>query len=277
MLRRRHVLIATAAAAVAAPAVIAPAASAERLVAADASNRLYTFDSASPEKWSRTKALTGLAAGEKVVGLDVRPAGRRLIALTNRSRLYSVQRSRAIATPIGGNPFMPTLDGAAVGFDFNPTVDRIRVVSGSGQNLRLNPDTGAVAFTDGGLRYKDGDPAAGSTPSAIGAAYTNSVAGAMSTTLYVIDTRRDSLAIQAPPNDGVLTTVGPLGVNLSGPLGFDISTRDGKAYVLAHRPGTDRSRLFAINLAKGTARKLGTVRRAPDLVALAALSKPPAS
>jgi len=218
MLRRRHVLIATAAAAVAAPAVIAPAASAERLVAADASNRLYTFDSASPEKWSRTKALTGLAAGEKVVGLDVRPAGRRLIALTNRSRLYSVQRSRAIATPIGGNPFMPALDGAAVGFDFNPTVDRIRVVSGSGQNLRLNPDTGAVAFTDGGLRYKDGDPAAGSTPSAIGAAYTNSVAGAMSTTLYVIDTRRDSLAIQAPPNDGVLTTVGPLGVNLSGPL-----------------------------------------------------------
>ena len=98
----------------------------------------------------------------------------------------------------------------------------------------------------------------------------------MTTTLYVIDTRRDVLAIQAPPNEGVLTTVGPLGVNLSGPLGFDISARDGKAYVLAHRPGTVRSRLFTINLAKGTARKLGIVRRAPDLVAFATLSKPPA-
>jgi len=49
------------------------------------------------------------------------------------------------------------------------------------------------------------------------------------------------------------------------------------AYVLAQRPGTDRSRLFTINLAKGTARKLGIVRRAPDLVAFATLSKPPAS
>ena len=147
----------------------------------------------------------------------MRPAGRQLIALTNRSRLYSVQRTRAIATPIGANPFMPALAGSAFGFDFNPTVDRIRVVSGSGQNLRLT--------------------------------------------------------IQAPPNDGVLMTVGNLGVNLSGPLGFGISAGDGKTYVLAHRPGTDRSRLFTINLAKGTARKLGIVRRAPDLVAFATLSK----
>jgi hypothetical protein len=272
---RRPVLIAAAAAAVAAPALCAPAAFAERLVAADANNRLYTFDSASPEKWTRTKAVSGLAAGERIVGLDVRPVGRQLIALTNRSRLYSVQRTRAIAMPIGGNPFMPALAGAAFGFDFNPTVDRIRVVSDSGQNLRLNPESGAVAFTDAALRYMDGDRAAGSTPSVIGAAYTNSVRGAMATTLYVIDTRKDALAIQAPPNEGVLTTVGPLRVNLSGPLGFDISARDGKAYVLAHRPGTDRSRLFSINLATGNARKLGIVRRAPDLVAFAALSKPP--
>ena len=29
------------------------------------------------------------------------------------------------------------------GFDFNPTVDRIRVVNDRGANLRLHPDTGA--------------------------------------------------------------------------------------------------------------------------------------
>jgi len=273
---RRPVLIATAAAVLATPAVCAPTALAERLVAADASNRLYTFTSDSPERWTRTKAVSGLASGERIVGLDVRPAGRGLIALTNRSRLYSLQRTRAIATPIGANPFMPALAGSAFGFDFNPTVDRIRVVSGSGQNLRLNPESGAVAFDDAALRYKDGDPGAGSTPSVLGAAYTNSVAGAMTTTLYGIDTRNDALAIQAPPNEGVLTTVGKLGVNVSGPLGFDISARDGRAYLLAHRPGTDRSRLFSVNLAKGSARTLGIVRRAPDLVAFATLSRPPA-
>ena len=271
---RRTVLIATAA--LAAPAVLRTGRARQRLVASDSANRLYTFDSASPEQWTRTKPLSGLAAGERVVGLDVRPAGRQLIALTNRNRLYGVQRTRAIATPIGSGPFMPALAGNAFGFDFNPTVDRIRVVSGSGQNLRLHPDTGAVAFTDGTLKYKDGDPNAGSPPLALGAAYTNSTAGATMTTLYVIDTRRDVLAIQAPPNDGVLSTVGALGVNVAGPLGFDISARDGKSYLLAKRPGTDRSRLFTINLAKGTARKLGIVRRAPDLVAFAAISKPKA-
>lgn len=271
---RRPVLFATAAAVLMAPAVCAPTALAERLVAADASNRLYTFDSSSPEKWTRTKAVTGLGAGERIVGLDVRPAGRALIALTNASRLYSVRRARASATPIGGGPFTPLLAGPAYGFDFNPTVDRIRVVSAAGQNLRLNPETGAAAGTDGALRYKDGDPGAGSAPAAIGAAYTNSLQGATATTLYVIDANRDALAIQAPPNEGVLSTVGPLGVNVSAPLGFDISARDGKAYMLARRPGSDRSRLFSINLAKGTARKLGAVRRAPDLVALATLSRP---
>lgn len=273
---RRTVLIATAAATVAVPAVCAPAAFAERLVAADSANRLYTFDSASPAKWVRTKPLSGLAAGERIVGLDVRPAGRQLIALTNRSRLYGVQRARAIATPIGSGPFMPALAGRSFGFDFNPTVDRIRLVADGGQNLRLHPGTGAVAFTDGTLKYKDGDPNAGSAPLALGAAYTNSTASATMTTLYVIDTRRDALALQAPPNDGVLSTVGRLGVNLAGPLGFDISARDGKSYLLAKRPGIARSRLYTVNLTKGTARSLGAVRRAPDLVAFAAISRPKA-
>ena len=223
----------------------------------------------------RQPASLNRTAGERIVGLDVRPAGRGLIALTNRNRLYSVQRTRAKATAIGANPFMPALAGSAFGFDFNPAVDRIRVVSGSGQNLRLNPRAEPSRSTTPRCATRTATRA-GSPPAALGAAYTNSVRGSMTTTLYVIDTRKDVLAIQAPPNEGVLTTVGPLGVNLSGPLGFDISARDGKAYVLAHRPGTVRSRLFTINLAKGTARKLGIVRRAPDLVAFATLSKPPA-
>lgn len=271
---RRHVLLAAAATAVAAPAVRAPAALAERFVAVDSSSRLYTFDDRDPAKWTRSKAVSGLAAGERIVGLDVRPAGRQLVALTNRSRLYVVQRAKATATPLGPASFTPALAGAAFGFDFNPTVDRIRLVSDNAQNLRLNPDTVAVALTDGTLRYKDGDPGAGSAPVVVASAYTNNVAGAMTTTLYDIDSARDVLAIQAPPNDGVLTTVGPLGVNLAGPVSFDISAKDGRAWVLARRQGAARSRLLKINLGKGTARQVGVVSRAPNLVAFAALSKP---
>ncbi|GAB2991992.1 hypothetical protein GCM10027184_52610 [Saccharothrix stipae] len=62
-------------------------------------------------------------------------------------------------------------------------MDRIRLVTSKGQNLRLHPDTGAVAATDGVLAHVDG----GSAPRVAAAGYTNSVAGATSTTLYAID------------------------------------------------------------------------------------------
>jgi len=205
---------------------------------------------------------------------SIRPAGRQLLAVTNQGRLYVVQRTKAKATALGTGSFSPALSGTAFGFDFNPTVDRIRLVSDSGQDLRLNPNTGAVAFTDGTLSYKAGDAGAGTAPVVVAAAYTNSVTGATTTTLYDIDSGRDVLAIQAPPNEGVLSTVGPLGVNVAGPVSFDISAMDGKAYVLARRAGAPRSRLYKINLGKGTARQLGVVSRAPSLVAFAALSRP---
>ena len=39
----------------------------------------------------------------------------------------------------------PPLNGTGFGFAFDPVADRIRVVSDSEQNLRINPDTGTVA------------------------------------------------------------------------------------------------------------------------------------
>jgi len=247
----------------------------ERLVAVDAQNRLYTFTDSRPGDWKRV-VLRGLASGERIVGLDVRPANRQLVAVTNQSRLYTVSRSKRSVTAIGAAPLTPALAGTSFGFDFNPAVDRIRLVSAGGQNLRLQPDTGAVAATDKPLVYKAGDPAGGVAPAVLGSAYTNSVRGATMTALYGIDSGRDTLVIQAPPNDGVLSTVGALGVNLAGPLGFDISARDGGAYVLARRAGLARSRLFGLNLMTGAATQIGAVSRAPSLVALAALSAPAA-
>jgi hypothetical protein len=73
-------------------------------------------------------------------------------------------------------------------------VDRIRVVSDVDQNLRLNPDTGAV-IVDTPLAYKSGDPNFGKNANVVHAAYTNSFKGATTTTLYVLDTGLDVLAI----------------------------------------------------------------------------------
>jgi uncharacterized surface protein with fasciclin (FAS1) repeats len=177
-----------------------------------------------------TAPITGVADGDALVGLDVRPADRSLVALSGTGVVYTVDPASGAATAVA-SALDPALEAAAFGFDFNPMVDRIRVDVSTGQNLRLNPDTGTIGTNpdtgeptiDGKLAFVDDDPNAGTAPKVVGAAYTNSVAGATRTRLYVVDAATGSLAIQDPPNDGVLTTVGPLGVDLPDETAFDIA------------------------------------------------------
>jgi hypothetical protein len=201
-------------------------------------NRLLAFDVDAPETLLFQYDVTGLQNDEMVVGIDIRPANGELNALSSASRLYTIDPSSGEASAVG-EPFTPALDGTSFGFDFNPTVDRIRVVSNTGQNLRLNPDTGAVGTNpdtgaptiDGDLAYADDDANAGRQPAAVGAGYTNSVADATSTELYVIDARQAVLALQDPPNDGILNTVGDLGMTPTNMVGFDIAP-SGEAYAV---------------------------------------------
>jgi hypothetical protein len=114
--------------------------------------------------------------------------------------------------------------GNEFGFDFNPTVDRIRVVSDARQNLRLHPDTGALAAADGMLTFAAGDANAGRTPRVVAAGYTNPDNDpATGTTLFVIDSGIDIGATQDPPNDGTLNTFVPLRIDAGDLIGFDIS------------------------------------------------------
>ncbi|MCC7030104.1 MAG: DUF4394 domain-containing protein, partial [Chitinophagaceae bacterium] len=159
--------------------------------------------------------ITGLQSGDKIMAIDFRPATGQLYGLGSGSRLYVINPETGAASTVGATSFTPALAGNMAGFDFNPTVDRIRVVTSSGQNLRLNPETGMVAATDAMLNP--------GSPSVIAAAYTNSVAGASTTTVYDLDINAGKLYKQLPPNDGVLVEVGSLGVKNVGDGGFDIS------------------------------------------------------
>lgn len=206
------------------------------LYALTVDNRLWRFTPFAPGIVNNDVAVSGLGAGEQLVGIDVRPATGELFAISDASTIYVLDPASGAATAIGES-FMPVIDGDLLGFDFNPTVDRIRLVDDGGQNLRLNPDTGQIGSNadtgaptiDGLTAYAATDSNAGARPTLSGAGYTNSVAGAESTKLYVIDIAQDALAIQDPPNDGVLWTVGSLGVDLDGPVGFDIAA-SGTAY-----------------------------------------------
>ena len=132
--------------------------------------------------------------------------------------------------------------GVAATFDFNPVADRLRLMSSEGVSLRINVDDGKVTV-DGSHKYKDGDANAGKTPRVVAGAYTNSFKGTKATTLYNIDAATGSLVTQAPPNDGVLNTVGSLGIAVNGPVAFNIvSSRPGPERRLARRPAARSTR-----------------------------------
>jgi hypothetical protein len=217
-------------------------------------NELVRFDRRSLQVSSR-QPITGLKSGEQVLGIDMRPANGQLYLLGSTSQVYVVNPATAAATAVG-TPFGSAVTGSLVGFDVNPQADRLRVVTTGGQNLRLNPDTGAVAGMDTNLAYASGDPNAPFRSNVSHAAYTNNVAAATSTTLYDIDAALGVLATQQPPNDGTLTTVGSLGVAADGRGGFDIA-QDGMALAALTPAGSTRTRIYAVNLSTGRARELG--------------------
>lgn len=229
----------------------------------DLGNRLVSIDSTAPGTIRSSVVLSGIQGNETLLGIDYRPASPRVLyGLGSAGRLYAINPLTGSAVAVGAPV---TINGVAAGVDFNPSVDRLRVVTNTNQNLRLNPDTGALAATDGLLAYAATDANAGSAPRIAGAAYTNNSPGATPTTLYVIDTNRGVLATQgsigsAPvsPNSGQLFTVGSLGVATNDNVGFDIG-RDGTVLATLVTPGTLTTQLYSINLATGAATLIGRV------------------
>jgi hypothetical protein len=245
------------------------------LTGRDGSERIIGFNTAAPQAILSDVAVTGLRPGESLLGIDFRPATSVLYGLGSTNRLYAIDLMSGVATAVGTAPLNPTLMAGAVGFDFNPTVDRIRVINEADQNARVNPDTGGVADFDtltggvqfdGNLVYATGDRNSGANPLAVAAAYTNNFGGATSTTLYAIDGDLDVLVRQVPPNDGVLNTVGSLGVDASRILGFDISP-SGNAIAAIDVGGV--SSLYNINLTTGAATAIGQIGNGTSVKGLA--------
>ena len=224
-------------------------------------NTLFSFDTATPGTLISGKPLSGFSANNEVIrGIDFRPATGQLYAIGSFGQLYTVNTSTAALTAVGSG--VGAIDGTSFGFDFNPTIDRIRLTSNTNKNYVLNPVTGALQLSATDLFYPAGDPNVGVDPSVSGSAYTNSVLGSVpaSSQLYAIDSGLDILATQAN-NAGTLGTVGPLlSVNTSDLVGFDIySPAEGNntAFASLTPAGGSISNLYTVNLATGTAVLVG--------------------
>jgi hypothetical protein len=227
-------------------------------------------------------ALSGLAGGETLVGVDFRPATGDLYAVGRIGadavgQLYVIDVASGQATPVGARTI--PLAGTGIGVDFNPVPDLLRIVSDTGQNIRVRPTDGTVAGTDTPLAYPGaGDPNATRTARVVAVAYTNPDADPQTNTvLHDIDVNRagdadrdgDGLAIQVPPNAGVLNTVGSLGVDADDLAAFDIGP-NGEALAALRPSGSQVSRLYSLRLPSGDAVDLGQIgRRGEQVVGLA--------
>jgi hypothetical protein len=250
-MKLQHLLLAAAAF-----CCLSSEARAEKVWAVDNRSLLLSFDSERPQFLQSLQIISGLQPGEGILAIDFRPANGRLYGLGSSSRLYVIDKNTAVATAVATAPFTPALQGTNFGFDFNPTVDRIRLTSDAGQNLRLHPDTGAVVATDMPLKYADN-----STPQVIASAYTNSFAGATTTTLYNIDLGKRGIVVQAPPNDGVLTAMVKPFVNMdmSAVAAFDISPISNRAYLLIRESNSQRCIFYEVYPESGDHNPVGPV------------------
>lgn len=227
---------------------LAASAHAEAVVGLTTTNALVTFDSATPTNASAPIGIVGLmGANEQIIGIDRRPATGALFGLSNGNRLYTLNPGTGAATFVSLLSGA-SLSGSAFGIDFNPVVDRLRVTSNAGQNLRINVDSGVVTV-DGALN--------GAAAGLAGSAYANNFNGTTSTTLFGINGLTDSLYRQNPPNDGTLVLVGALGVDTIGVAGFDISGLTGAAFASLTSADTGKSSFYSINLGTGSATLIG--------------------
>ncbi len=226
------------------PDDIIPQAAGE-LFGATESNRLVSFNRASPGKACTNAPITGLSTGDTIIGIDYRPSTGVLHALTNNAgtgKLYTVN-------PMTGEATAPVtlalkLTGTSFGMDFNPTGPvALRIISDTGQNLRVTDIATGATTADTTLN--------GAVMKATEAAYTNSVAGATSTTLHILDVGADRLRIQNPPNAGTVIDVGALGVDVDTIAGFDIDGRDNVAFVAANLTGSTATTLHNLDLTTG--------------------------
>src|SRR5215510_13382366 len=248
------------------------AAQTDFVLALAANNQLLQFSASAPNAIISATTVKGLNAGDSLVGIDYRPATGQLYArgVNGASgRLYTINPLSGAANAVGAGFTLPQSMGVGAGkdygFDFNPTVDRIRVVADSRDNFRLHPDTGAVAGADLGL--SEGAVVTG-------VAYDRNFGGSKVTTLYAIDPNADQLVTiggidSAPsPNGGVVRKVGPLGVNASNDVGFDISVGpEGVAFALL--TVNNQTGLYSIYLPSGLATMVRTINVKTPIVDIA--------
>ncbi len=258
-------------AAITALSLAATVASAQTLVGLTSANQITRFDAAMPSVAS-TVAISGLAAGDRFVGIDLRPSNNTIYGITQSNQIYTINEFTGAASFVAALSVPLIAGNLGWGLDFNPMADfagaaSLRVVSSAGANLAVNVNTGAVANTASNI-------GAGFT----GAGYTNSsTAGApASTGLYYINSDNNTLAFAATAfNAPSISTVGSLGVNVVNANGFEVLA-NGTAFAALNveNSASLATGIYALNLSTGAATLQGTYNGTLSGLTISAVPEP---
>ena len=234
-------------------------------LALTADNRLLAFNPTAPNTVTATTTITGLASGEAILGVDFRPRDGLLYGIATGGKIYVINptsgaatlRATLMADPADMTAPYTGIVGTVTSVDFNPVADRLRVITSSGQSLRIvveTATTGTTTVTAGNTTTDGNINRVSGAASVIASAYTNNFAGAASTMLHNLDQTSDVLTLQNPPNDGTLTNIGALGLDITGTAGFDIGGGDNGLILAALRAGTTGPfSLYTVSLTTGAA------------------------
>jgi hypothetical protein len=217
--------------------------------------------------------ITGLMAGDRLVGIDTRPKDGKIYGVSLSSQLYTIDEMTGAASWVAALSAPVIQANLGYGIDFNPVADfgsgaSLRLVSSAGDNFAINAATGVV----GNMANKI---ATGYT----GVAYTNATlipaAAPASTALYYIDASNDMLAM-APSafNTPAITAVGALGVDVLKANGFEILA-NGQAYAALNMDDASLTTgIYSINLGTGAATLMGTYNGTLSGLTVSAVPEP---
>ena len=246
---------------------------AQTMLALTGDNKILMISSPNvPSVVSGPYAITGIAAGQTIVGIDYRPSDGRLYALaydaaTSKGQLYTLAGNGKTysANPVNIYTTMELGTGNGTGFDFDPTQDNhITVTARNGALYILDADNGTIVFTSySKIDYLNGDTAR-SLPVITGIAYTGNFYGTDSTLLTGFDASNNTIVQFNENNPQLIRTVGSTGLAyIAGEDAgmdsyYDTATRLNRTYLVTR--SSSGSALYGVT-STGTLINIGTIGR----------------
>ena len=145
----------------------APAPVGQVVYAVDLENNFLVFGTESFDVLSGQARIAGLPILKRIIGIVYRPSNGKLYGVGNDSRVYTIDPSTAVATPVSDQQFEPSIASffeIHFAMALEPNGSRVRLISTEGGgNWSISLDDGTATMGEK-VHFATGDPNEGKTP-----------------------------------------------------------------------------------------------------------------